>query len=84
MTAEKDPQGAIMAEAKQMLDDGELPQKVSSKLLWSGLIAIHARVGKINGQVSKNKTRISWLYWILGGVGTVGTILLTRTIGLFF
>lgn len=80
MTANK----AMMEEAKRLLDRGELPDKVSQDMLWSGLIAIFGQVSEINGTSKENKIKIRWLFRILGAAWTVLLIAIANFIGLIF
>ncbi len=71
MAHNNDPQRAIMEEARDALDKGELPPKVGFNMLWGALIAIHDQTKKTNGQVAKNTNKIRWITGVLATAGTI-------------
>lgn len=84
MAANKDPQVAIMEEARDALDNEELPDKVGFKMLFSGLIAIHGAQKETNGQVQKNKSAVKWIIAVLGGAGTIVLLFAGEVVSLLF
>ena len=72
----KNPDG-LFAQARQMMEEGELPPRVSNRLLWAAVSEVYVKQKEANGI----KADIRWLKWavrliVTGLVGLAWRILL--------
>lgn len=61
---------ALISEIRELLKNGEVPVRVSNRMLWAAMSEHLKMEDKQWGQMSKNTTDIKWLKRGIGGLFT--------------